>query len=72
MSFRRSPCQLVTYFSIFFRDAFACYQSAVCKDLSSLGLYWSFSKMLNADRKQIFRVIDALIRNFNAKTQYAV
>ncbi|WP_426295680.1 XRE family transcriptional regulator [Dyadobacter endophyticus] len=30
------------------------------------------AKMPDADRKQIFMVIDALIRDFNAKRQYAV
>lgn len=41
-------------------------------DKPTLDRMQEVSKMPDADRKQIFMVIDALIRDFNAKRQYAV
>jgi transcriptional regulator with XRE-family HTH domain len=41
-------------------------------DKPTLNRMQEVSKMPDADRKQIFMVIDALIRDFNAKRQYAV
>ncbi|QRR02374.1 helix-turn-helix domain-containing protein [Dyadobacter sandarakinus] len=41
-------------------------------DKQTLNRMQQMAKMPDADRMQIFMVIDALIRDFNAKKQYAV